>query len=75
MLVRLFYKDKIVKQSDIDVSCGLLESLQETFGIDFSQYRLSDMRQSINERYMDFFLKEEDYCKYRESLINKILDE
>lgn len=83
MIVRLLYKEKVVGESDdckshITRSYGLdlefiIQTLMDKFGIDFSHYCLSDMRQSPNK--LDFLLKEEDYIKLRDDKINKILSE
>lgn len=71
MTVRLIYNDVVVDKSDSISS--LIEDCMFQFGIDFSLYRLSDMRQSFDTKTIDFFLKEEDYIKLRDNKINKIL--
>lgn len=73
MTVRLIYNDVVVDKSDSISS--LIEDCMFQFGIDFSLYRLSDMRQSFDTKTIDFFLKEEDYIKLRDNKINKILNE
>lgn len=82
--IRLLYKGAVVGESswcnisDTTIHStlghhGLIESCIRLFGIDFSQYRLSDMKQSPGQ--IDFRLKDEDYTKLRNDRINKILSE
>ena len=73
MTVKLIYNDAVVdKSNSID---SLIEDCLSQFGLDFSQYRLSDFKQSFDTRPIEFFLKEEDYIKLRDNKINKILSE
>ncbi len=77
MTVKLIYNDVVVdKSNSID---SLIEDCLSHFGLDFSQYRLSEMRQSglsyFDSKTIEFLLKEEDYIKLRDNKINKILSE
>jgi hypothetical protein len=77
MTVRLKYNDFVVDKDDniCQYDGNLIEQCISRFGLDFSFYRLSDMKQSFDTKTIDFFLKEEDYIKLRNNKINKILSE
>mgnify|MGYP007017508714 CR=1 FL=1 len=77
--IRLLHKGVVVGETSLPDNNvhssvgynGLIETCMRVFGIDFSQYRLSDMVQIPGR--LDFLLKEEDYIKLRNDKINKIL--
>ncbi len=73
MTVKLIYNDAVVDKSN-SIN-DLIEDCISQFGLDFSQYRLSDFKQSFDTKTIEFFLKEEDYIKLRDNKINKILSE
>lgn len=73
MTVKLIYNNVVIDKSDTISS--LIEDCLSQFGLDFSQYRLSDFKQSFDTKKIEFFLKEEDYIKLRDNKINKILSE
>lgn len=84
MTIRLIYKDVVVAETKTTISdrihssyeyWNLIDICIDKFGLDFSQYRISDIKQSIPEAWIDFRLKEEDYIKLRNNKINKILSE
>lgn len=87
MIIGIIYKEKVVSEVEIFVTSHhsgkslidlplqqIADICMNKFGLDISEYRLSDMRHSVGKR-LDFLLKEEDYIKLREDKINKILSE
>lgn len=81
MTIRLIYKGVVVDETQcldnhtihsVVGYLGLIETCMSKFGVDLSQYRLSDMKRTVGQ--IEFSLKEEDYIKLRDNKINKILD-